>query len=89
MVDVPSRAFFPSYYPRCPLFAGSVRLVVNRGHRAGAFCFQDLTTQALHASRAGRGKRDLRNAGLARAYGTAPGKLINDSRKLIKGRVSS
>ena len=25
------RARFPSYYPRFPLFAGSVRLVVNRG----------------------------------------------------------
>ena len=31
MVDMPPRARFPSYYPRFPLFAGSVRLVVNRG----------------------------------------------------------
>ena len=31
MVDMPSRARFPSYYSRFPLFAGSVRLVVNRG----------------------------------------------------------
>ena len=33
MVDMPPRARFPSYYPRFPLFAGSVRLVVNRGLR--------------------------------------------------------
>ena len=31
MVDMPPRARVPSYDPRCPLFAGSVRLVVNRG----------------------------------------------------------
>ena len=31
MVDMPSRARFPSYYSRFPLFAGSVRLVVDRG----------------------------------------------------------
>ena len=29
--DVSSRARFPSYHPRYPLFAGSARLVVNRG----------------------------------------------------------
>ena len=34
MVDMPSRARFPSYYSRFPLFAGSVRLVVNRGPAA-------------------------------------------------------
>ena len=31
MVDMPSRARFPSYHSRFPLFAGSVRLVVDRG----------------------------------------------------------
>ena len=37
MVDMPPRVRFPSYYPRFPLFAGSVRLVVNRGRRLRRF----------------------------------------------------
>ena len=39
MVDMPPRARFPSYYPRCPLFAGSVRLVVDRGLSCGVALF--------------------------------------------------
>ena len=34
MFNVSSRARFPSYHPRYPLFAGSARLVLNRGPRA-------------------------------------------------------